>query len=339
MRQAGLLELKIELQKPIRCKWSSLTTSCIKILGIHFSYNKVLAVKENFYSLNLDCRALLNIWKQRWLSLAGKIQVCKSLVTSKPVYVATMIPVPQKCRDTLESLHKEFIWNGKKAKIKNSSLIEEYRDGGLKDVDIDGKILSLKILWVRQLKDSNFHPWKVLANHLLSPVGGEAIFHTNLCLSKRFRQRTNDLPLFYKELVLTWEKYSVSKSLTVGQIATQSLWNNQFIHTKSESLYDELLVSKGIMTVSNLFENEGELKNYETVSQEFSLNPIHFLKWYGVLKSISSCWKKTLKGYMVHSLSSGKGKMFLCAACHAFTPHVNAWKNLIGIVFQIQARE
>ena len=31
-------------------------------------------------------------------------------------------------------------------------------------------------------------------------------------------------------------------------------------------------------------------------------------------------------------------KMFLCAACHAFTPHVNAWKNLIGIVVQIQAR-
>ena len=29
----------------------------------------------------------------------------------------------------------------------------------------------------------------------------------------------------------------------------------------------------------------------------------------------------------VHSLSSGKGEMFLCAACHAFKPHVNAWKN------------
>ena len=83
----------------------------------------------------------------------------------------------------------------------------------------------------------------------------------------------------------------------MGQIAKQSLWNNEFIHTKSESLYDESLVSKGIMTVSNLFDNEDELKNWETVSQEFSLNPIHFLKWYGVLKSIPSCWKKTLKGY------------------------------------------
>ena len=30
---------------------------------------------------------------------------------------------------------------------------------------------------------------------------------------------------------------------------------------------------------------------------------------------------------MVHSLSSGKIEMFLCATCHAFTPHVNAWKR------------
>ena len=47
--------------KLIRCKWSSLTKICIKILGIHFSYNKALAEKENFYSLNLNCRALFNI--------------------------------------------------------------------------------------------------------------------------------------------------------------------------------------------------------------------------------------------------------------------------------------
>ena len=79
-----------------------------------------------------------------------------------------MIPVQQKFRDTLKSLHRKFIWNDKKAKIKHSSLIGEYRDDVLKNVDIDGKILSLKILQVRQLKYSNFHSWKVLANHLLS---------------------------------------------------------------------------------------------------------------------------------------------------------------------------
>ena len=142
----------------------------------------------------------------------------KSLVASKSVYVATMMSVPQKFCDTLKSLHKEFIWNGKKAKIKHSSLIGEYSDGGLKDLENDAKIVLLKILRVRQLKDSNFHPWKVLANHLLSPVKGEAILQT-----EKLRQRTNDLLLFHKELILIWEKYSVSKSLTVGQTAT-SVW-------------------------------------------------------------------------------------------------------------------
>ena len=81
--------------KPVTCKWTSLTKSCIKSLGVHFSYNRPLAEKENFYNLSLDCCTLLNIWKQRWLSLAEKIQVFKSLVASKSVYVATMISVPQ----------------------------------------------------------------------------------------------------------------------------------------------------------------------------------------------------------------------------------------------------
>ena len=31
--------------------------------------------------------------------------------------------------------------------------------------------------------------------------------------------------------------------------------------------------------------------------------------------------------FIVHSLSSGKVGMFLCAVCHDFTPHVNAWKR------------
>ena len=170
-----------------------------------------------------------------------------------------------------------------------------YRNGGLKDVDVDAKILSLKISWIRKLKDSNFHPWKVFANHLLSKVGGETIFHANLSISEKFGQRMNDLSLFYRELVLAWEKFSVCKNPTGSQIITQSLWNNKFIHSKSKSLHDDSLVSKGIIYVSNLFDRKGELKNWETVSQEFNLNPVHFLKWYGVLKSIPSSWEKSFK--------------------------------------------
>ena len=152
----------------------------------------------------------------------------------------------------------------------------------------------------------------LIANHLLSKVGGETIFHANLSISEKFRQRMYDLSLFYRELVLAWEKFSVCKNLAGSQISTQSLWNNKFIHSKSTSLYDDSLVSKGIIYVSNLFDRKGEMKNWETVSQEFNLNPVHFLKWYGVIKSIPSCWKKALRSHSVEESITGDNT--LCGA-------------------------
>ena len=38
--------------------------------------------------------------------------------------------------DYLEVIQKKFTWSNKRSKIKHSTLISEYCDGGLKDVDI-----------------------------------------------------------------------------------------------------------------------------------------------------------------------------------------------------------
>ena len=90
----------------------------------------------NFYNLRTECRTLLSLWKQRWLSSAGKIRTFKSLVTSKPVYIATIKCIPQEVLDDLQSIHNEFIWDGKRAKIKHSTLISKYEERGFKDVDL-----------------------------------------------------------------------------------------------------------------------------------------------------------------------------------------------------------
>ena len=130
--------------KPIQCKWISLIQSSIKILGAHFTYNKQLDEKMNFYQLIIDSRTLLNIWKQRWLSLAGKIQTFKSLIASRPVYIATMKNPPPFVIEELQALHKDFIWGGRSPKIKHSTLIGSYEKGGFKDIDLTSKFKSLK---------------------------------------------------------------------------------------------------------------------------------------------------------------------------------------------------
>ena len=53
--------------------------------------------------------------------------------------------LPPGTLDDLQSMHKDFIWDGKRAKIKHCTLIEVYTDGGLIDVDLVSKFYITKI--------------------------------------------------------------------------------------------------------------------------------------------------------------------------------------------------
>ena len=79
----------------------------------------------------------------------------------------------------LEDLKKNFIWNGRRPKIKHSTLIGDYVDGGYKDVDIETKLSSLRTVWIRRFLDNSFHAWKAIPYSLLSDIGVTSIFHFN----------------------------------------------------------------------------------------------------------------------------------------------------------------
>ena len=77
------------------------------------------------------------MWNFREVTLAGKIQIFKSLALSKAVYVCTMTSPSPQFLDQLNLLKRNFIWVGKSAKMKHSTLIGSYAEGGYKDVDIE----------------------------------------------------------------------------------------------------------------------------------------------------------------------------------------------------------
>ena len=291
---------KKKVSKPIKCRWTSLAKTSIKILGIYFSYDKKLAEKDNLYSLILDCRSLLNIWKQRWLSLAGKIQIFISLIASKSVYISTMTTVSDNFCETLQSLQKEFVCGGRKAKIKHSTLIGDYHLGGLKNVDIPSKIFSLKFMWIKALKDrENFHPWKLVASHLLSSVGGEFVFHANLKLSPQYKGKVKQLSPFYRELVYAWETLNNGGDINLDckkMILSQSLWNNSLIVTSdSITLFNDSLFKKRVAFVNDLIDDLGNVKSWEAVSAETGMKPTDFLGWYGILNAVPKEWKMSVR--------------------------------------------
>ena len=192
----------------LNCKWISLCTGSIKVLGNYISYNRNLANKLNFSNLIPSINNIINLWKQRNLTIAGKIQVFRFLVFSTLTFVSSMNSVPGSLMDDLQKIGKDFIWGGREPKIKHSSLIGKYKDGGLRDVDILSNLKSLKVSWIRRLFDDNFHPWKLFEEHFLRLIGGKYIFHENLKIAKSVDGLVKELPEFYRNLLSVWAQNS-----------------------------------------------------------------------------------------------------------------------------------
>ena len=115
--------------------WANLVNDKIRILETYISYNKQLAHQCNFVNVTTDTENILSIWRLQRLSLAGRIQVFKALALSKAVFICTMKPYSKKFVDDLNVIEKDFIWRGRKPKVKHASLNGDYNEGGTKDIE------------------------------------------------------------------------------------------------------------------------------------------------------------------------------------------------------------
>ena len=168
--------------KPIDCNWIKLCNDKIRILGVYNSYDTDLENTYNFFSMISKIKNCLKCWEGRGLTIAGRIQIFKTLAISKTLHMSTMRTPPTQFLELLSSIQKDFIWNNSRAKIKHCSIMADYKEGGYKNIDISSKLLVMKISWIKRFLDDNFHPWKILPTRLLAPLGGSSIFHYNLQL-------------------------------------------------------------------------------------------------------------------------------------------------------------
>ena len=53
------------------------------------------------------------------------------------------------------------IWQGKKVKIKHSTLCNGYEKRGLKNTDLRNKVTSIQSSLVKRLFKNDFHDWKI----------------------------------------------------------------------------------------------------------------------------------------------------------------------------------
>ena len=155
----------------------SFDSGSFKLLGIQYSLAKNDRYIDNYYLKLEKIKKLLNDWSLRNISLFGKITVIKTLALPIRVQCFTVLTdPPDHIIKSLQNIFHTFIWNGKTDKIKRSTLICDYSNGGLKTPHIQSFIHALKASWIKKILDPmNQGPWKVLISDHLDASGGEKL--------------------------------------------------------------------------------------------------------------------------------------------------------------------
>ncbi len=116
---------------------TQLETLCISIV-----YNSDMNNKLNFHQRIVTLKSTLNIWKERKLSIKGKITILNTTAVAALIYV---IEIPIKVIQEINIAIQNFIWDGSTSKISQRTLIQSINSGGLKLCDFETKIQSLQL--------------------------------------------------------------------------------------------------------------------------------------------------------------------------------------------------
>ena len=180
------------------------TNETATTLGIVFANNRMKIHELNIEPKIKEFCNCLKRWKRHSLSLIGKITVIKTFALPKIIYPLTVLENPPiEYINLIKKSMLDFIWDGKPAKIKMKTLIQDYTKGGLKMIEIESFIKAIKAGWVKRLSDTdNIGDWKSIYLTELHNYGGVSFFKCNINSNDTKNMKFRSL--FLSEIVTTW---------------------------------------------------------------------------------------------------------------------------------------
>ena len=276
--------------KPFGIKWPN---EPIKALGVYYSYDPKLLLEKNFIEKLDTIKKLINIWSSRGLSLYGKVTIIKSLIIPKFVYVSSLLPTPKEVIKQLNQLLFKFLWKGVD-KVTRLSAINEYENGGLKMIDFETMVKSLRLTWLKKIFGENDGAWKSYIRHILKRSGGFFLFRCNYDVK--------DIPIrsqFYTELLQWWSEFRIE--FAAEKDWQNIIWNNKDIRINNKSVFYKNFFESGIIYVNDLLFELNNIDSYNVILN--IINKTNFLVWAGLRHAIPSHLKTNTNPVLDISLS------------------------------------
>jgi hypothetical protein len=293
-------------ENPLGLKW----VKGAKALGIYYSYDEKEVEEKNFVEKLKELKTILGIWGQRDLSILGRITLFKSLAFSKVIYQCSNLTVPDAIIKELNQIGFNFIWHGKKDKVKRTAVIADYEEGGVKMMDVECFIRAQKVMWVKRLTKTEEGSWKIYPHMLLKDrLGTTHSFQCNTNLAELKRK----MPSFYFQLFEAWNKTKENTEEDPFKIRREIIWFNKKIKIRGREICYKHWYSKGIIMIHDLLEENGDIKSPARLEEAFNL-PIKLMAYNSLISAIPQEWKRALKKMKIphQAISSAEQPFISC---------------------------
>ena len=255
------------------------TGNPVKCLGIYLGHNHEQCKLLNWNRKINNIKKVIMQWKQRssTLTLQGKILIIKTLVLSKIVFPANLLPVPDDIIKELKQCIYEFIW-GRRDRVKRSVISNKQTNGGLNMTHIDSFLAALKAAWVTRLINTEGN-WKNPLNYYLQKLNIPLNFllRMNFQDIKRFPE-IQKLPEFYQHVFVAFNNVKYMKTLkkmSCYELLCQPIFGNELFKIDDKCLYFRSWLKSGIYYVRDLVGPTGEILSdkdmYNVISDKRNL--------------------------------------------------------------------
>ena len=190
--------------------------------------------------------------------------------------MSSLLPTPENIIKELNHLIYTFLWKGKD-KVTRKSAINNYEGGGIKMVDIENMIKSLRLAWLKRIFGNNSSAWKNYFEYLLKETGGLVLFNCNY--------NVKDLTIssqFYMELLKWWSEFRKDNAVETNWL--YRIWNNQEIRMNNKPVFYKKYFNYFIQTVGNLRFDLNNIDSYELIAKH--IKKTNFLEWTGLRHSV-----------------------------------------------------
>jgi hypothetical protein len=138
----------------------------VRYLGIYFKDGAIDA-RLQYEALIGTMKQRIDSWKDRDLSLHGRVLCLNVFVLSRLWFAAHVVPIEKHVLQQVNGLSRDFLWRGRRGHVSLQRVQKPSSQGGLGLQHVEHQALTLQVKWFARVLNPDGPPWCSLARALL----------------------------------------------------------------------------------------------------------------------------------------------------------------------------